>query len=507
MGTTSRGPRVGGVRLLRILIVVLPLCALFWSALWIGIDGEISDSDELWHLATGRVIALTGAVPAHDPFTFTAGDTPWTNTNWLAQLVLWRLYQVGGIELDWLAGMALLFGSVALAHERARRRTRSALATLPVPFFVLAVVSRVSTVRPQGWTFLLLALALLLADLVSTWRGAAVLALVIALSAQMHGGFIFVLAAVLTQLASRRDGGERRLLAGAAAVGLVLAAAHPHGLAALVYPVKYALDPRVTFIFPNTRELAPPDLAADPWLGPILLVLVAAALSGCRASRGDVLALIAFAALAFHARRAIQLLAIVAAAPIGLALDDALEGCRAHPRIAAALDAVEPFAARWASLVPLALALALAGVAVEAGPRIAPGKPGDLTMPRLRYGTYGDVAAVTSWLAVRDPPGRMWNELEDGGALIWNGWPRRRVLIDGRGDFNATAGTFEPYLHARHLDDGWEADFERYGCDLALIGHGPLAAALGRKGWRNAWDGNFLELRVRPGSAADRVLR
>src|SRR5687767_7743530 len=73
-----------------------------------GVFGQLTDYDELWHLACGRVIVETASVPLRDPFTFTAGETPWVNANWLAQLVLWTLHARGGLALVWLLGTALL---------------------------------------------------------------------------------------------------------------------------------------------------------------------------------------------------------------------------------------------------------------------------------------------------------------------------------------------------------------------------------------------------------------
>src|SRR2546423_13708580 len=127
-------------------LAVLPLAGLAAAAFAHARSGQIDDYDELWHLAAGRVIAETGSVPAVDPFTFTAGETPWINTNWLAQVVLWTLYRAGGLELDWLLGIALLLGATALAHALAARRA-PARATLPVTALVFFSLKTGSTVR------------------------------------------------------------------------------------------------------------------------------------------------------------------------------------------------------------------------------------------------------------------------------------------------------------------------------------------------------------------------
>src|SRR5262245_6567152 len=148
-------------RVASLLVCAALLALLGLRAFEKGAFGQITDFDELWHLASGRVIVETASVPEKDPFTFTAGEARWVNTNWLAQLVLWTVYRRGGFALVWLLAIALFAGTIALAHLAARARSPSGLGALYPAFAVLSGLAVVSHVRPQGWTFLLLALAML----------------------------------------------------------------------------------------------------------------------------------------------------------------------------------------------------------------------------------------------------------------------------------------------------------------------------------------------------------
>ena len=120
------------------------------------------------------------------------------------------------------------------------------------------------------------------------------------------------------------------------------------------------------------------------------------------------------------------------------------------------------------------------------------------------------VADMARFLAATDPPGKLWNEFELGGALVWALYPRH-IYIDGRGDLHARAGTFHEYLEISDTAPGYEQLLERRGCDL-VVAHADsrLATRLRKRGWRVAHRSptlqGTLELLVRPNSPADRAL-
>jgi hypothetical protein len=53
----------------------------------------LGHTDLGWHLAAGDLIRSQGSVPAHDPWSFTAGQTPWINHSWLWDVVASLLFQ------------------------------------------------------------------------------------------------------------------------------------------------------------------------------------------------------------------------------------------------------------------------------------------------------------------------------------------------------------------------------------------------------------------------------
>ncbi len=72
-----------------------------------------------------------------------------------------------------------------------------------------------------------------------------------------------------------------------------------------------------------------------------------------------------------------------------------------------------------------------------------------------------------------------------GDYLIYAGWPRQRVFIDGRSDFYGASLGGE-YVRLVEGRPGWQSLFQKYDFDAALLPREwPLAELLsGDPGWR-----------------------
>ena len=116
-----------------------------------------NDPDLWWHLATGRYIVGTGAIPREDVFSFTAAGHRWVTHEWLSDLMLY-----GGFRWLGLNGLALVFaaiitGSVALVYLRCRARPVIAAGSL---LLGAAATGMTWGVRPQVFTIMFVALFL-----------------------------------------------------------------------------------------------------------------------------------------------------------------------------------------------------------------------------------------------------------------------------------------------------------------------------------------------------------
>src|SRR5262249_14980601 len=214
---------------------------------------RLDDSDTWWHLATGRLIAATGAVPRTDPFSFSAAGSPWINRQWLFELGLYGLWNAGGPAAVALGVGALFVAAFACAYRLARRRLPAWGAAALVFIIAEAAVERF-TVRPEAATICLLALEILLLDGAIGWGTVVALVLIQIVWANMHALSVLGLTRLGAELggalaarwlplpgawraASRRPREEMRRLAVATAGVALAAAATPFGLAGAAYPL------------------------------------------------------------------------------------------------------------------------------------------------------------------------------------------------------------------------------------------------------------------------------
>src|SRR5512137_2118101 len=76
---------------------------LFVIALFLGLFAMIlrpvADPDFWWHLRTGQLITETGSPPRTDPFSYTKFGEPWITHEWLSEILIYRLYQIGDYGL------------------------------------------------------------------------------------------------------------------------------------------------------------------------------------------------------------------------------------------------------------------------------------------------------------------------------------------------------------------------------------------------------------------------
>ncbi|MEI7771506.1 MAG: hypothetical protein WCI67_16055 [Chloroflexales bacterium] len=128
----------------------------------------IPPNDFWWHMATGRLIVERGQIPAADSFSYTRAGEPFYNQSWLGQLLMYGLYQLGGLPAVILAQAALLAGTYGLLLRLCVRRTGRL--RLCVAFLLMATMPASFDnwiVRPQTYALPLFVAYLYVLD---RWR-------------------------------------------------------------------------------------------------------------------------------------------------------------------------------------------------------------------------------------------------------------------------------------------------------------------------------------------------
>lgn len=143
-------------------------------------------------LLSGRVVAQHG-LPSHEAITIWAHGRHWIDQQWLAQLALYGLDRLGGLQLVLLVHAALVTAGLAAAAVLARRIGGSARSATWIALPVLvAFWPGAAVMRPQSFAYLLFVavLWLLLDDLRLQSRRVYLVLPMLVLWANLHGSVI-----------------------------------------------------------------------------------------------------------------------------------------------------------------------------------------------------------------------------------------------------------------------------------------------------------------------------
>ncbi|HLI25914.1 MAG TPA: hypothetical protein VKZ60_02505 [Chloroflexota bacterium] len=480
-----------------VLCAAYPFVVLNWDTL------AADDGDLWWTLALGRAVWETGALPAHDPLAYTPTDTPFRYAQWLAGLLLYGAYRLGGGELLLVLRAALVATVFALLYRGCRRAGAAPPLAGLGTLLVLPLVNVGLALRPQ--LFALVPFVLYLEATrhpVAGGRWRWLLPLVMVFWVNVHGSFLLGIALVALALLARagalawREGwrgalGEPgvRALAQLLALSLLAPLANPYGLDLVPYLQTYlAANPDHVGLGDLLTEWVPTSLATPG--GPAFfasLAVLAAALYASRQRLGtaELLRLGLFAGLGLRWLRGIVWWGLVLPAPLAGVVQRGWVGppAPAAPRGHAGLNAL------------------LLGAALVAGAASLPwwrAYYGPLAPPLL---APSPLVTAADWLATQEPE-PVFHYLAWGPYLAWR--LERPVFADGRYEAHPRA-VFADYLAVSEARPGWETRLTAYGVEWLVLdqrAQAPLVrAAAASPAWQRAWEtGPLVVFRRAPGA-------
>ncbi len=456
------------------------VAALFGVLFSIAISPPV-DPDLPWHLATGRWILRTSAIPKTDPFSWSAAGRTWIAHEWLSEILLFSAWRVGSWPLLILGAATVITLAWGVLHQTIRRSGLTPIASSVIT--ALAAVSTVHTwgVRPQMLTLLFVTITGLR---LHQWRNSELgripweLAPLIAIWANLHGGFIFGIAMVgvfaagalgeqlLHRFAWTRGGRPvgtwKRLVSIWALLGACVAAslATPNTINGLIYPFTYLGDNASTRYV--GEWFAPNFLRVQFWpfalfgIGVIGLMVIERRHVGLT----DLGLTLPFLLLGLQSARNISQ-ATVCGAPV-LATLWGKRRDRRH-RVASSTRSIRLPQPGEATLQQKGLIAAAVGAGVVGSLLFM--TAGDISQSGVasRQAAVQPVIA-TEWL-VKHPGGKLLNHYNYGGWLIWNRIP---VAMDGRPDMYGDEAV-EKYVKLTSAAGDWKSELDRLGVDRVLL--------------------------------------
>jgi len=418
----------------------------------------LHDPDTYLHIAAGRWMLAHGALPVHDPFSYTFAGARWVPHEWLAEIVLAAVYRAAGWSGLVLLTIACFAASLGLLTRFLLRWAEPFSALIAVALGA-ALVEGHLLARPHVLAMPLLVL----------WSGALFAARdtgaappfrllpAMALWANLHDSSMFGLLLAFYLAVEAVLAGPRRLEARRwvlfAALAPAAALATPNGFAGLVEPFRLMAMPALQSSFiewrsPNFQDFQPLEI--------VLLGLVALGLTtGVRVPPTRVLVLVGLCHMALAHTRHADLLGLVGPLAVAGSLGPQLA---ARIRSAAA-SGVSRAAARLAEPAAIpAVALTLAVALAISLPL--------LLLPIVRTddpATPGSALAAAAHLGLS---GHVFNSEGFGGYLAFRGVP---TFIDGRIELFGN-GFLARYLYAANGDARSLEDLlDRWGIGWALL--------------------------------------
>lgn len=479
---------------------------LLFLVLIIIADGAQSSDPDLWgHLRFGQAVLASGHFPATDTYSYTAAGARWTDHEWLCEVIMAFVYNhlgIVGLKLWKLlcVGATIAFMAAGMAETGAPPATQFNIMVIAAVALMLQM-----PFRPQVFTFALFAalLALLARDL---YRRRAPLWIVIpmmALWANLHGGFIIGAATLAAYtgmtVISDPSGLAAGFVRGLRLGGLTLAAlaatlVNPYGFGmwrAVIHALRnpatrVAISDWLPLSYVVMRQWRENHAGAIFFLCGIGLIAATAIVFALTPRAGD-LPLAAIAAIMCVA-------AIVAVRNLPLAIIACVAPLARHAAALGGKRDVAPLARSevnpWIIGALALLTVLLTGVLSD---RIQ----ADAAYP----------AGAVRFMRQNSLRGNILNDFGWGEYLIWYLAPDSKVFIDGRYDTVYPYSLIDEYIAfsfnragAQKVIGGWPHDF-------VLISPTAIQYSLMMKnsGWKLIYRDGGSALFARTGSPAARV--
>ncbi|MBI1312243.1 hypothetical protein GC176_13220 [bacterium] len=456
----------GWVFLIGVTFIVLNLRPLWHTDLW-------------GHLAYGRLIWQSGALPATEPLMPLSEGVGFVDSAWLTQLLAYSAYQFAG-----KAGIVFLYAfagaaAIGILTARVYDRTRSGLiATLVCGMTLFVEWQQLMIVRPQcaGFLFFAVLVSVLLRRewARSNWW---LVPAMFALWANMHGSFAIGLALLACFAVGRacdvlfrtrslrgvfRDRKFRRfvLLTELAAVATLL---NPYGLRLWSEVIAIGSNPNLPSLI-EWQSLHIRLVQGQAAFVLALLLFVVYRFSRRRMAAAEFLALAGLGAGMLWTSRLLMWWGPLAVCLVGI------HGADAWRRVRGVHLNLEPptRASMWtivsAFLCIIFLQVSNPGAVLL---KMALGQDAQARAEKIPVSHETPVGAA-QYLVENPPQGLVFNAFELGDYLIWAGPPEMQVMVDSHAHL-IPREVWDDYLSIIEMQGAWLSLLERYGVNTVVL--------------------------------------
>ncbi len=412
--------------------------------------------DFWWHLKMGEVIVTTWSLPRTDIFSFTSSGAPFLLQSWLAEILFYSLYLLGGLRLIVSANSALLALALLCVYSLCFRELRAPRLSGLICLIVIVPLVIYSNVRPQVFSILLFAFSYkLLSEF--RWRDHDrlwMLPVVMAAWVNLHGGFplglgligIFWLDALIATI---RGTGPARGLPRLTLIGAATVAA------TLLNPAGFRLYGDVLAVLsdPPSQQFVSEWQAPQifDWTGLLAFYVPFAATTAVllvtrRAGAADLILYLVFSIFGFSALRNAIWFAILSPPLMARQLSSPSRSGQSEVNSGKAATG-NP---RFNLVILILMVCTVIGASPWAYPAL---KNRPLWEPSTPAGAVDFIESAQL-------EGNLFHPQIFGDFLIWRLWPRHRSFVDGR--VHLFESDFVKDYFAVFTEADWEERLEPY---------------------------------------------
>jgi len=435
-------------------------------------------SDFWQHLARGMQIVAQGHVLHRDPFSFLTQNQVIRDANWLTQVLYWRAYSVGGLELVQVGNALIVALTLLVLIRHSYRKSNSLAAAMVAGAIAFLGLWQMLLIRPQTLSLLLFAILHEQLDRKQKRRLLILLPIIMALWSNLHGGFAIGLVLIGASCFSDVVDSwvQRKAISAWPALILALGFAgtlfNPWGIE--VYRASSEIAFRASSR--GIEEWLPPtmrSLAGQILIFSIVLIIALSVKTRRKPSVREGCLAICFLPLAFHSTRMIAWW-LLAMTPI-LADLFAKILTEKHP--------ARDLRPSWMAAAVMLLLGAEVALSVPWMERYNP------VMGTLRsgYRIESDVEAA----AIHIPPGsRVFTRLEWGGRLDCAIGPQNSVYMDGWIELYSDP-QWQDFQTVSAGERGWEQILDRWQINCLLLEKSYHAHLLAKVRESGQWEQKF----------------
>jgi hypothetical protein len=433
-------------------------------------------NDFWWHLKLGEIISQTHSVPGTNMFAWTLPpDHPFVYGAWLAEYLLYLIYQVGKIPLIIFARFVLVLLAFLLVGIEAKRRSKSWRIAGFVLMLACAMASNNLEVRPQifSWVPFVLTYILLSAYVDKRIRPGILLfcPLIMIFWVNVHGSFILGLilfgiyfTGEAIRLLLKSEGAlsfiEVRWLAIVGILQGVAVLVNPHFINIIHYVYNLMTDKSSQKLVMEWQPPAPNTYATIAFFASILILMAFLAYSHYRPTPTEIILIFSFLWLAWSGLRYVIWFGMVSMPIMARVIRELLKD-------------KTWLAAPQKNVINLILVIILCIPLVAFQPWFItrlPLPPGYFKLV-LRDNSVGPQLSVNTPVAAVDylkqhPGGKLFNEMGYGSYLIWAD-PGQGVFLDPRVELYP----YQQWLDYIKINNGlhYSELFDKYGVNRVLL--------------------------------------